>query len=55
MKENKPIYLHKYNKITGYWKIERECTFETYKQWLEIFQKDSPEDTFVVSHYKNIN
>ena len=44
--------LYRYNKVTGYWKLEREVTSETKDKWLDIFSKDSPKDHFVVSSKK---
>ena len=44
--------LYRYNKITGYWKLEREVTPETKDKWLDIFTKDSPKDHFVISSKK---
>jgi len=44
--------LYRYNKVTGYWKLEREVTPETKDKWLDIFTKDSPKDHFVVSSKK---
>ena len=45
----KEIGLWQYNKITGYWKLERMCAPELADQWLERFQKDEPEETFKLS------
>jgi len=44
--------LYRYNKVTGYWKLEREVTSETKDKWLDIFTKDSPKDHFVISSRK---
>ena len=44
--------LYRYNKVTGYWKLEREVTPETKDKWLDIFTKDSPKDHFVISSKK---
>jgi len=43
------IGLWKYNKITGYWNLERQCAAETADQWLEVFQKDEPDEIFKLS------
>ena len=47
--------LWRFNKVTGYWIPERKVTAETKEQWLEIFQEDNPDDTFVVSERKPRN
>jgi hypothetical protein len=41
--------LWKFNPITGFWRAERACEPETAQQWLELFQKDAPQDHFVLS------
>jgi len=46
------LSLWKYNKITGIWKQERSVTPETKDKWLEIFKKDSPDETYVISSKK---
>lgn len=43
------LRLWRYDKITGYWKVERTVSPETASQWLAIFQKDQPGETFKVS------
>ena len=35
--------IWRYNKITGYWVHERNCTAETAATWLAMWQKDQPE------------
>jgi hypothetical protein len=49
---NEGMGLYRYNKVTGYWKLEREVTPETKDKWLDIFTKDSPKEHFVVSSKK---
>jgi hypothetical protein len=46
------LSLWKYNKITGFWKQERSVTPETKDKWLEIFKKDSPDETYVIASKK---
>lgn len=47
--------LWRFDKVTGLWKSERKVTEDTKAQWLEQFQKDAPDDTFVVSDRKPSN
>lgn len=49
--EKPVISLWKYNKITGVWNYQRTCLVETSQQWLGIFQKDVPGETFKLSKY----
>lgn len=44
--------LWKYNKVTGYWNHERKCDSATAKDWLIVYQKDEPEETFKLSKNK---
>jgi hypothetical protein len=44
--------LWKYNRITGYWKAERDVTSESKDQWLAIFRKYEPKEFFHVSKNK---
>lgn len=48
----KELGLWKYNKITGYWKLERNVTPETKDQWLKTFKEDEPKETFMISKTK---
>jgi len=41
--------LWKYNKITGLWNVVRSVTAETAVEWLKVWQKDEPKETFVIS------
>jgi len=50
--EGKKLNLWKFNPITGFWKLERDVTPETKDKWLEIFKKDEPNSSFVVSANK---
>ncbi len=45
----KPLHLWKYNRVTGYWHIERMVDASTKDQWLEIFQSDAPNEFFKVA------
>jgi hypothetical protein len=47
--------LWKYNKITGFWVSVRNVTPETQEEWLNIFMKDEPNETFKVSKHKPKN
>ncbi len=46
------LQLWKYNWVTGLWHQERSVTPETQNQWLAKFEKDEPEEAFVVSPRK---
>ena len=46
------IGLWKYNKVTGSWVLERMCAPDTKDRWLKIFQKDEPDEIFVLSKRK---
>lgn len=46
------IKLWKYNRITGYWIIQRECNDNTADRWLAVFQKDEPDELFKLSRNK---
>ena len=43
------ILIWKLNRRTGLWVSQRNCTAETAAQWLAIFQKDEPEETFIAA------
>jgi hypothetical protein len=44
--------LWKFNKITGYWVFQRDCTNETASRWLKLFQNDEPGEFFKLSKNK---
>lgn len=46
------ITLWKYNKTTGIWNQQRSCEDATAGEWLAIFQKDEPGETFKLSRRK---
>lgn len=46
------IGLWKYHRITGLWRLERTCTRANADQWLHLFQRDAPHDTFRLSKVK---
>lgn len=46
------LRLWKFGRITGLWRAERTVTPETADQWLDKFQRDEPDETFVVSKNK---
>lgn len=48
----KPLVLWKYNPITGFWVSQRTVTDDTKDQWMEIYKKDDPKASFVVSSRK---
>jgi len=48
----KEIGLWRKNRITGYWVCQRTCLPETAQEWLTIFQKDEPDEMFVLSYRK---
>jgi hypothetical protein len=43
--------LWKYNRITGLWNHQRICDESTAQEWLKIFSKDEPAETFVVAKH----
>lgn len=44
--------LWKFNIITGYWTHVRVCQVGTAQLWLEQFQKDEPEEFYILSNTK---
>ena len=46
------ITLWKYNKVTGYWIVCRQCEEDTAQSWLTIFKQDEPGSMFVLSRRK---
>jgi hypothetical protein len=48
----KPLHLWRKSRTSGLWRIARDVTPETAEQWLAIFRRDEPEETFVVSARK---
>lgn len=46
------IGLWKYNKTTGYWVLVRMCDNNTASQWLNVWQKDEPNEEFKLSKNK---
>ena len=44
--------LWKYNKITGFWNVVRSVTPDIAVEWLMVWQKDEPKETFVISTRK---
>jgi len=44
--------LWRYNKITGYWILMRDCASNNAAQWLEVFQADEPKEYFKLSNKK---
>lgn len=44
--------LWKYNRTTGYWTLCRLCLQMTADNWLKIFQKDEPDEYFILSRRK---
>lgn len=49
-KATKPrlLKLYRYNKVIGYWIVERQVTAYTAKDWLDLYALDSPDDWFYV-------
>lgn len=41
--------IWRFDRVTGYWKHEREVWPDTEKQWLAMFQRDKPMEVFKVS------
>jgi len=41
-------FLWKWHKVVGQWRIEREVSPETRDQWLHIFKKDEPKESFAL-------
>jgi hypothetical protein len=52
MNRKSAMRLWKYNKITGFWNVVRTVTPETAVEWLKVWQKDEPKETFVISTRK---
>ena len=48
MNRKPAMRLWKYNKITGLWNVVRSVTTESAGEWLKVWQKDEPQETFVV-------
>jgi hypothetical protein len=48
----KKTTLWRFNKITGFWSPVRVCEQPEAKEWLEIFQRDEPDEIFVLSPFK---
>lgn len=42
------LNLWRYNAITGFWRLVRECNNENAEAWLLIFQTDEPDARFVL-------
>ena len=40
------VNIWRYDKVTGYWNLVRDCYRENAKRWLEIFRQDEPDVTF---------
>lgn len=38
--------LWRFSPISGYWKHERTCDSRESAKWLDVFQRDEPEDVF---------
>ena len=47
--------LWKYNRITGYWVLMRDCFFDRRADWLRIFQSDEPGETFKASRNRPVS
>ncbi len=52
LNEGKNLGLWKANKRTGYWEHQREVTPETKDQWLAVWKKAEPDETFKISKNK---
>lgn len=48
----KKLFLWRFDRHIGTWKMEREVNEETKDQWLLIFKKHAPEEEFVVASKK---
>lgn len=46
------LRLWRHNRTTGLWVVERTVTPETADEWLKVFRRDEPNETFVVSATK---
>lgn len=46
------IPLWRYNGTTGYWELARQCAAINSHMWLEVFQRDEPNVSFVLSRRK---
>jgi len=52
MNRKPAMRLWKYKKITGLWNVVRSVTPDTAVEWLKIWQKNEPKETFVISTRK---
>ena len=52
MNRKPTMKLWKYKKITGLWNVVRSVTVDSAGEWLKVWQKDEPKETFVVSTRK---
>lgn len=43
------VRLWRFNRITGLWVCERACDPGTGKDWLAVYRKDAPHETFILS------
>lgn len=46
------IKLWKYNRVTGLWDYQRTCEPGTGRDWLAVFRKDEPSETFILGTRK---
>jgi hypothetical protein len=44
--------LWRYNRITGLWDYQRSCDEETAQQWLGVFRRDEPDETFALAKHR---
>jgi hypothetical protein len=47
--------LWQYNRITGLWDHQRSCDESTAEEWLKVFSKDEPDETFVLAKHRPKN
>lgn len=44
------IKLWKFNAITGYWDYQRTCNEDTAEEWLRLFRRDEPNESFKLTN-----
>lgn len=49
MATKRNVRLWRFNRVTGLWVVERACEPGTGKDWLAVFRKDQPAETFILA------
>ena len=48
------VKLWKYNRVTGYWVLVRDCYRDRVQDWMRIFQSDEPNEIFRASNRRPV-